>query len=146
MKLVVFCLLAVCCCSLANTDVKDMQKRKLQEVLLQLSDVKESLQHSEQELRTPPKNIEDCCCLSALQCFRANLNVQFNITEKRKQRRLYNSLRDPFTVRGLDFCNSTCQDCASHPKEKASEFFSRLESLIERVRALMSCHIFTSLI
>ncbi|XP_051810653.1 interleukin-21 [Acanthochromis polyacanthus] len=145
MKLVVLCLLAVCCCSLADTDVKQT-RRKLQEVLLRLTDVKESLQSSEQELRTPPKNIEDCCCRSALQCFRTNLNGGINAIEKRKQRQLYISLRDPAIVEGLDFCNagnatvsqSTCQDCGSHPKEKASEFFSRLESLIERAIAKLT--------
>uniref|UniRef100_A0A3Q1F5N8 Interleukin n=1 Tax=Acanthochromis polyacanthus TaxID=80966 RepID=A0A3Q1F5N8_9TELE len=139
MKLVVLCLLAVCCCSLADTDVKQT-RRKLQEVLLRLTDVKESLQSSEQELRTPPKNIEDCCCRSALQCFRTNLNGGINAIEKRKQRQLYISLRDPAIVIIFSFAShqSTCQDCGSHPKEKASEFFSRLESLIERVRALMS--------
>ncbi|XP_008289221.1 interleukin-21 isoform X2 [Stegastes partitus] len=114
-----------------------MQRRKLQEVLLQLNDVKKSLQDSDKELNTPPKNIEDCCCLSALECFRDNLKSPFNMTAQRKQRKLFLSLMNQLTVRGLDFCNagnatSTCQTCDSHPKEKAQEFFSRLESLIQR--------------
>ncbi|KAM9357033.1 interleukin-21 [Symphorus nematophorus] len=113
-----------------------MQSRKLQEVLRQLDKVKDSLKHEEQMLRTPPQDIEDCCCLSALKCFQANMKVQFNMTEK-NQNKLYNSLKHRLTESGLDFCNSghensNCQACTSHPQEKASEFFNRLRSLIER--------------
>ncbi|XP_041800361.1 interleukin-21 isoform X2 [Chelmon rostratus] len=119
-----------------------MERKKLQEVLRQLNAVKSSLQHNEQMLNTPPKNIEDCCCLSALHCFRTNLQVQFNITERNRSK-LYRSLNHHFTESGLNFCNSgnvrpTCQDCDSHPKENASEFFNRLESLIQRAIARLS--------
>ncbi|XP_076595935.1 interleukin-21 [Chaetodon auriga] len=136
MKLVVICLFAVCCCFLANTSASTLERKKLQEVLRQLSVVKANLQHNEQMLNTPPKNIEDCCCLSALHCFRTKLQVQFNITERNRSK-LYRSLNHSITERGLDFCNSgnvrpTCQDCDSHPKENAREFFNRLESLIQR--------------
>ncbi|XP_045885712.1 interleukin-21 [Micropterus dolomieu] len=136
MKLVVLCLFAVCCFSLANTST-NITERKLQEVLRQLKDVRLSLQQHDQNmtLNTPPRNIEDCCCLSALQCFRANLQVKFNAAD-RKTNKLYRSLSNPITERGLNFCNSgnvmsTCQDCDSHPKENATEFFNRLESLIQ---------------
>nr|XP_046261819.1 interleukin-21 isoform X2 [Scatophagus argus] len=146
MKLVVFCLFAVCCCSVASRSTgsidKTQQRRKLQEVLRQLKAVKDIIPLSEGMLNTPPNNIEDCCCLSALQCFRANLQVQFNMTE-RHQSKLYRSLRNPITESGLDFCNSqdvtsTCQDCTSHPKENAKEFFNRLESLIQRAISRLS--------
>ncbi|XP_070819386.1 interleukin-21 [Chaetodon trifascialis] len=136
MKLVLTCLFAVCCCFMASTSANILQRKKLQEVLRQLSAVKANLQHNEQMLNTPPKNIEDCCCLSALHCFRTTLQVQFNITERNRSK-LYRSLNHNITEKGLDFCNSgnvrpTCQDCDSHPKENASEFFNRLESLIQR--------------
>ncbi|XP_044061888.1 interleukin-21 [Siniperca chuatsi] len=146
MKLLVFCLIAVCCSSLASTTTNNdkLVRKKLQEVLRQLNDVKESLQHNEKNktMNTPPNNIEDCCCLSALQCFRANLQVQFNITE-RKTSKLYRSLKNSITERGLNFCNSatvtsTCQDCGSHPKEHATEFFNRLESLIQKAITRLS--------
>ncbi|XP_073342435.1 interleukin-21 [Pagrus major] len=139
MKLVVFCLFAVYCCSLANTATREVDRtlarKKLQEVLKQLNAVKLSLQQSEKMLNTPPKNIEDCCCLSALKCYRFNLEVHFNVREG-KQRQLFRSLNNPFTERGLNFCNSpnvnsTCQDCDSHPRQNATEFYNRLESLIQ---------------
>lgn len=47
MKLVVLCLLAVCCSSLANTSTNEadnIQLRKLKEVLRHLNDVKKNLQ------------------------------------------------------------------------------------------------------
>lgn len=40
---------------------------------------------------------QDCCCLSALQCYRDNLNKQFKATQK-SQKILYRSLRNPLTV------------------------------------------------
>ncbi|XP_037636821.1 interleukin-21 isoform X1 [Sebastes umbrosus] len=171
MKLVVFCLFAVCCSSLASTSAnrtgKPMYKKKIEEVRRHLNIWRGRLQvgsstftfsqlrpcmvavliikynvlcfvsqHNEQmELSTPPRNIEDCCCLSAWQCFRANLNVQFNVTEIRNKQ-LYRGLHSHITEKGL--CNSsdsgnaqsTCQDCASQPKENAREFFDRLENLM----------------
>ncbi|XP_070693338.1 interleukin-21 [Pempheris klunzingeri] len=148
MKLVVLCLLAVCCSSLANTSTnrsdESLKMRKLHEILKQLKSVKNSLQHNGQMLNTPPQNIEDCCCLSALQCFRANLQVQFNTTERTQStNKLYRSLTSSITERGLDFCKSgnvkpTCQDCDSHPKENVKEFFKRLESLIQRAITRLS--------
>ncbi|XP_058505025.1 interleukin-21 isoform X2 [Solea solea] len=113
-----------------------MQRRKLQEVLKQLKDVKENLQHNNKTLNTPPANVEDCCCQSALECFRANMQVHFNIAEK-TQSKLYKSLKKPLTVSSLDFCNSgnnmpTCDRCDEHPKVNVQEFFKRLESLIQR--------------
>ncbi|CAN9514576.1 unnamed protein product [Ophioblennius macclurei] len=146
MKLLFFCLFAAVCGALAFTSTtksgRVMERRKLEEVLRELRDVRQSLQHSEQMLNTPPQNIEDCCCLSALQCYRASMQVQLNVTE-RKQGKLYRSLKHHLTVRGLDLCNTgnstaSCQTCDSHPKQKAREFFDRLESLIQRAVAKLS--------
>nr|UOV22688.1 interleukin 21 [Oostethus manadensis] len=74
-----------------------LERRKLVEVLEQLNQVQDSLQHRQLLVNTPPRNIEDCCCLSALRCFRANLQVRFNVTE-RKQKKFYRSLKHPITV------------------------------------------------
>ncbi|XP_068596943.1 interleukin-21 [Brachionichthys hirsutus] len=138
MKLVAFCAFAVCCCSLASVSTKrverTLERKKLQEVLIQLTAVKATLQHSELKLNTPPMDTEDCCCLSALECYRANLHVQFNTTD-RNHRKLSRSLKNHLTESGLcdsQRANSSCQDCASHPKENATEFFNRLESLIQK--------------
>ncbi|XP_061644058.1 interleukin-21 isoform X1 [Phyllopteryx taeniolatus] len=142
MKLVLLCLLAVCCSSLASATDMTLERRKLVEVLRQLGDVKDSLQHGELLVNTPPQNIEDCCCLSALRCFRASLHVQFNLTERR-QNKLYRSLKHPITERGLDLCKSgnavaTCATCDSHPKTTAREFVNRLESLIQKAISRLS--------
>uniref|UniRef100_A0A8D3A5Q8 Interleukin n=1 Tax=Scophthalmus maximus TaxID=52904 RepID=A0A8D3A5Q8_SCOMX len=157
MRLSALCLFAVCCCccSLVNAAAtaaaaKTDQGRKLQEVLRQLSDVKDSVQFNEKMLSSPPENIEDCCCLSALECFRANMQVHLNVTG-RKLHKLLRSLKNPLTLSGLDSCKSgndtvrgnlTCHDCDSHPKVNVQEFFNRLESLIQRVRIsslILSC-------
>ncbi|XP_051277278.1 interleukin-21 [Dicentrarchus labrax] len=138
MKLLVFCLFAVCCCSLANsTSNRILQRKKLQEILKQLKDVRQSLQmqQNDQMLNTP-ENIGDCCSLSALECFRANLQVKFNMTNK-KHIKFYRSLNNTITVQGLDFCNSpngksTCPDCLSHPMKNANEFFNGLMTLIQK--------------
>ncbi|XP_075904312.1 interleukin-21 [Nelusetta ayraudi] len=146
MKLLGFCLLVVCCCcwSLAsppkNRRSFSLQRSKLEEAYRQLRSVKQALQHSEKLLYTPPKNIEDCCCLPALECFRANFNLTFQATEGH-HRKFYRSLENPITVRGLcdsQSSNSTCQDCHAHPKQSAQEFFNRLESLIQKAIARLS--------
>nr|XP_057908994.1 interleukin-21 [Doryrhamphus excisus] len=140
---VLWCLLALCYCfSLAGGTDMTLERRKLVEVLQQLGEVQDSLQHRELLVNTPPRNIEDCCCLSALRCFRANLQVQFNVTE-RKQEKFYRSLKHPITERGLDFCRSgkavpNCKTCESHPKENAQEFVNRLRSLIQRAISRLS--------
>ncbi|XP_037118445.1 interleukin-21 [Syngnathus acus] len=144
MKLVLLCLLTVCCASLACADGVTLERRKLLEVLKQLGDVKNSLERKNLLLNTPPQNIEDCCCLSALRCFRASLHVHFNMTE-RNQNKLYRSLKHPITERGLDFCESgngvsTCEMCASHPKATTREFVSRLESLIQKAISRLSAN------
>ncbi|KAM9835730.1 interleukin-21 [Syngnathus typhle] len=144
MKLVLLCLLTVCCASLASADSVTLERRKLLEVLKQLGDVKNSLERKDLLLNTPPQNIEDCCCLSALRCFRASLHVHFNMTE-RNQNKLYRSLKHPITERGLDFCKSgngvsTCEMCDSHPKATTREFVSRLESLIQKAISRLSAN------
>ncbi|XP_034546857.1 interleukin-21 [Notolabrus celidotus] len=146
MKLIVFCLFAFCCCSSAGSVTngigRSQESRKLQEVLRHLKDMKASLQQSEQLLNTPPQNIEDCCCLSALQCFRDNLPGQVNGAE-RKRVRLFKSLNKSLTMKGLKFCDSenatsTCQACASHPKQNTTIFFNRLETLVQRAITRLS--------
>ncbi|XP_068448037.1 interleukin-21 [Clinocottus analis] len=125
MKLLVFCLFAVWFGSLAgvSTHSNKTSQRKLQEVWRQLDIVKQSLQHGEKMMSTPPLSVEDSCCLSALRCFQKNLREHFNMAE-RTQRKLHKSLKSSLTA--------TCQDCNSHPKENAKEFLNRLESLIQK--------------
>ncbi|XP_041653303.1 interleukin-21 [Cheilinus undulatus] len=139
MKLIAFCLLAVCCYSLANTETngagRSIKSIKLQEVLNFLKETRENLQPSEQLLNTPPQDIEDCCCLPALECFRKNLLEQLSGAEG-ERRKLLKSLRHPLTASGLNFCTSannqtTCQSCDSHPKQNVATFFNRMETLIQ---------------
>ncbi|KAM7417180.1 hypothetical protein PAMA_017021 [Pampus argenteus] len=110
-----------------------MQKRKLSEVMWHLGDVKRNIQGHVGTYYTPPQNIEDCCCLSALQCFRTSLpNITSNSVSK-----LSRSLKSNLVLKGLErkeLCkpSTNCTECTSHQKENASEFFNRLESLIQR--------------
>ncbi|XP_011609274.1 interleukin 21 isoform X2 [Takifugu rubripes] len=165
MKPLVLCLFAVCCWCVADasadvSDDKVKQQRKLEEILRELGMVKRrlqvgpggvsllfcraaavfthftlfALQNSKKMLSTPSENIGDCCCLSALKCFRENFKEIFSLTDL-PQKKLYRSLTNTLTEKGLDFCdskNSTCQDCHSHPEEKAEKFFDRLNSLIQK--------------
>lgn len=135
MKLIVLCLFAVCCCSSAKASTKE--REKLQEVLRELKLLRSNLQSRElMKMNTPPKDIEDCCCLTALNCFRNTLRDHFGVNDK-YPRKLYRSLNHQLTISGMNFCNTensttSCPTCLSHPEEEASEFFSRLESLIQR--------------
>ncbi|XP_029967194.1 interleukin-21 isoform X2 [Salarias fasciatus] len=140
MKLLFLCLLAALCgawgttTTTSNDRIQDL--RKLREVLKELRTVNRSLQNSEQMLSIPPQDLEDCCCVSALQCYRDSMKVHLNVTES-KQKKLYNSLKHSYTIRSLNFCNSgntatTVPACDSYPKEKARDFLKRLESLIQR--------------
>uniref|UniRef100_A0A3Q4HDM1 Interleukin n=1 Tax=Neolamprologus brichardi TaxID=32507 RepID=A0A3Q4HDM1_NEOBR len=122
MKLIVFCLFTIYCCSLVKAST--MEHKKLKEVL--------------RELKMLKSNLPDCCCLTALTCFRETLLEHFGISGK-YQKKLYKSLNHTLTISGLNFCNTetsttNCSTCHSHPKENASEFFNRLESLVQRVR------------
>ncbi|XP_029021747.1 interleukin-21-like isoform X2 [Betta splendens] len=122
----------VCCSSLANTSTVLNQVRKLREVQKELNDVKDTVLKSDKMFNAPPQDIEDGCCLSALKCFRTNLEID---AAEKPQRKLYRSLRNPLTESALAFCtsenNSTCQSCDSLPKVSGREFFNRLESLIQ---------------
>ncbi|XP_034037328.1 interleukin-21 isoform X2 [Thalassophryne amazonica] len=97
----------------------------------------QSLQHNEVLLNTPPQNIQDCCCVSALRCFHKNLKY-LNVAERQVHVKLQKSLKHSLTERGLDFCNqgkaesTTCQNCTTYPKANSKEFVIRLESLIQR--------------
>ncbi|XP_027135342.1 interleukin-21 isoform X3 [Larimichthys crocea] len=150
MKLVVFCLFALSCCALANksSNKQLLQRRKFNEIIRQMEPVQASLQLNGQMLHTPPNNITDCCFLSALRCFRTSLQMQFDIEKNHKL--FSKSLRHHITEEGMNFCdsgnNSTCQECHTHPKKNVTEFFDRLKTLLQRVRAFLSwflfyCHI-----
>uniref|UniRef100_A0A3B4EY56 Interleukin-21-like n=1 Tax=Pundamilia nyererei TaxID=303518 RepID=A0A3B4EY56_9CICH len=124
MKLIVFCLFTIYCCSLVKASYP-MERKKLQEVL--------------RELKMLKHDIPDCCCLTALTCFRETLLQHFGISGK-YQKKLYKSLNHTLTISGLNFCNTetsttNCSTCHSHPKEKASEFFNRLEFVDMKLRS-----------
>ncbi|XP_059202806.1 interleukin-21 [Centropristis striata] len=141
MKLVVFCLFAVCCSSLASTTERPL--RKLLEVMSELQAVRKNLKNNDTMLNIPPQNLTGCCGPSALQCFRANLNVKFGITERAptKEGKLYRSLKMGLTERSLNFiCDSTnaqlnCPHCDEHPKGNVTQFFDSLESLFQKAIA-----------
>ncbi|CAG5988792.1 unnamed protein product [Menidia menidia] len=137
MKLFLLSLTAACFCFVAQTQAGPdaLETRKLREVLSQLEKVKDnSLKLDEPMMRTPPKDIQDGCRLSALECFRTSLTETFKTPEATK---LYKNLGQRTTRVGLNVSStenaiqSTCPDCALHPMEKATVFFDRLKSLIQ---------------
>uniref|UniRef100_A0A8C6SMB9 Uncharacterized protein n=1 Tax=Neogobius melanostomus TaxID=47308 RepID=A0A8C6SMB9_9GOBI len=94
----------------------------------------------------------DCCCLTALECYRSNLLHHFNSTHEKPVRKLIRGLKSEITVSQTSLnkthvtirvskftCvsfQSTCQvTCEKHPQRSAKEFLERLESLIQRVSA-----------
>ncbi|XP_060934932.1 interleukin-21 [Limanda limanda] len=148
MKLVVLFLAAVCCCccSLGSAGEKEDQKYKLQEVRSQLGQVKKleqvkKMMQNETMLNSPPHDVEDCCYLSALQCFHDNLEVHFNGTrgiQRKPLRSLRRSLKNPLTKKAVEHCppekktTTTCHECNSQPKVNVTVFLDRLESLIQQ--------------
>ncbi|XP_076005267.1 interleukin-21 [Genypterus blacodes] len=135
MKLALFCFLVVGCCCLADVTAS-RSLNKLKEALKEVRKLKESLQ-DELLLNIPPQNIEDCCCLPALHCFRDKL-MKLNVTDKDTHTKLGRSLRSHHIESSLNFCNSvdaqptTCQTCDSQLSGSSSEFIDRLQSLIQR--------------
>uniref|UniRef100_A0A3B4A041 Interleukin 9 n=1 Tax=Periophthalmus magnuspinnatus TaxID=409849 RepID=A0A3B4A041_9GOBI len=125
MRLLLLSVLTVYCCASVN-DTGIEKRHRLEEALSYIEVVK--------------NNLPDCCCLTALKCFQANLDLHFNGTCVKK---LSRSLKSRTTVSqplSMDFCNSnnstqsTCQDlCHMHPKKTAKEFLQRLESLIQMI-------------
>uniref|UniRef100_A0A8C8DFJ9 Interleukin-21 n=1 Tax=Oryzias sinensis TaxID=183150 RepID=A0A8C8DFJ9_9TELE len=130
MKLLVVCLFAVCCCSLANREPKII--RKLKEVLNELKTLNKTMKDNRQMVHSP-KNIENCCSLKALDCFQNSLKEDLNASDSK----LYYSLGKSLTRQGIKFCDGkktpeSCRNCTSYSKENLSQFFSSLESLIQK--------------
>ncbi|XP_019113975.2 interleukin-21 isoform X1 [Larimichthys crocea] len=79
-------------------------------------------------------------------CVKICLNAYITFFSTSKTNHLFH----PFQEEGMNFCdsgnNSTCQECHTHPKKNVTEFFDRLKTLLQRVRAFLSwflfyCHI-----
>ncbi|CAB1325545.1 unnamed protein product, partial [Coregonus sp. 'balchen'] len=99
MKLLVCCLLAVTCCVLANAD-KVERSLKLTEVIKDVGALK--------------KSVEECCAVSALECFRT---MVLNLTAREKK------FQQKKTV---------CQICNSYPMKDSRKFLQQLESLLQK--------------
>ncbi|XP_024136463.1 uncharacterized protein LOC112151674 [Oryzias melastigma] len=129
-KILVFCLFAVCYCSLAKAEPHTI--RKLKEVLIQLNSLRKTMKDNRQMVHSP-KNFESCCSLKALDCFQNALKEDLNASESK----LYKSLTKSITRQGIKFCDEkktpeSCLNCTSYSKENLPEFFIRLESLIQK--------------
>ncbi|XP_069388203.1 interleukin-21-like isoform X2 [Paralichthys olivaceus] len=140
MKLVVLFLVAVCCCALGIG--ANIEQNQLDEVLKILDAVKREQLNNTKKLSSPPNDIEEHCCPSALKCFQVNLKGHFNATNKNIFR-LEKSLRKIDTIFSRNFSNSgnnttTCHACNSHPEVSVQEFLNRLRSLIERARSKLT--------
>ncbi|XP_055743973.1 interleukin-21-like [Salvelinus fontinalis] len=136
MKLLVCCLLAITCCVLANVD-KVERIMKLTEVLKELRRLNKSVEHNGVKLNTPTLDIEECCFLSALECFQ-KMVPRLNTNKNHLQRKVIKNLKNPLTFRGVDSCsqeereNKVCQGCDSYPMKDSREFVQQLESLLQK--------------
>uniref|UniRef100_A0A3B5PXS9 Interleukin n=1 Tax=Xiphophorus maculatus TaxID=8083 RepID=A0A3B5PXS9_XIPMA len=142
MKLVAFCLLALCCCTLAMpAPMKTSSIRKLRETLFELrkfNDTLTSMDKTEKRVNMLPKNTEqECGCLSALKCFEEGVST---FSHTMQQIKLFRSLRNKLTISGLQFCakdsTPSCSECKTHPTESVDEFLNQLESLLQMVKSL----------
>uniref|UniRef100_A0A4W5RH28 Interleukin-21 n=1 Tax=Hucho hucho TaxID=62062 RepID=A0A4W5RH28_9TELE len=132
MKLLVCCLLAITCVLVdAN---KGERLLKLAEVIRELKALNKSVKHNSVMLNTPSMDLEECCSLSALECFRRHLKAGDN----RLQRKVVKHLRSPLILKSLDSCSreerekTVCQGCDSYPKD-SQECVQQLESLLQKV-------------
>ncbi|XP_031647259.1 interleukin-21 [Oncorhynchus kisutch] len=143
MKLLVCCLLAITCCVLANVD-KVKRTMKLTEVLKELRELNKSVAHNGMMLNTPTLDIEECCFLSALECFR-KMVPSLKAKQKKLQRKVIKNL-SPLTFGGVDSCsreereNKVCQGCDSYPMKDSREFVKKLESLLQKPQPCNRSH------
>ncbi|KAJ0049735.1 hypothetical protein NL108_000591 [Boleophthalmus pectinirostris] len=139
MKLLLLSLFTVVCCVWVNATVEDqIGRHRLDELLVYLRAVKKNMQNGDNLVSTPPQDVQDHCCLTALECFGTTLHLQFNAAHVKHVRKLIRGLRSRTTEKTMSFCHSNttlpnCQDsCNMHPKKSANEFLQKLESLIQR--------------
>ncbi|XP_036407692.1 interleukin-21 [Megalops cyprinoides] len=136
MKLPVCCLLAIALSSVMCA-VLDQRILKLTEVMKELNLLNRGVQHNGLRLSTPTSDVEECCALKALSCFRENLQL-LPAANKRHQHKLTKSLKSQMIVNSVNTCsqeetqNATCPRCDSFPKRDSREFVRELESLLQK--------------
>ncbi|KAJ8372102.1 hypothetical protein AAFF_G00294660 [Aldrovandia affinis] len=77
---------------------------KLSEVRKELDVLGKGLQHEGLMLNTPTNDIEECCSVSALQCFRENVPL-LRANNKNLQRKLTKNLRSSKIVASVNTCS-----------------------------------------
>ncbi|KAJ8382366.1 hypothetical protein SKAU_G00031440 [Synaphobranchus kaupii] len=95
----------------------------LKQVGTELYHLEKSLQHKGLMLHTPTHN-NDCCSLSALECFRVNVN-RLQTTKKNLQRKLSKNLMTPMI-------KASCPPCSSYPKSGSEQFVQELQFLLQK--------------
>ncbi|CAB1337345.1 unnamed protein product, partial [Coregonus sp. 'balchen'] len=126
--------IAVTCCVLVDA-VKDERSLKLTEVLKELKALNKSVEHNSVMLNTPSLDMEECCSLYALECFRAMV-PHLTARNKQLQHKFAKSLRNPLISTSLDSCSleerekTVCQGCDSYPKD-SQKWVQQLESLLQ---------------
>ncbi|KAG7461985.1 hypothetical protein MATL_G00197050 [Megalops atlanticus] len=117
--------------------VLDQRTLKLTEVMKELNLLNRGVQHNGLRLNTPTSDVEECCALKALSCFRENLQL-LPTANKRHQHKLTKSLKSQMIVNSVNTCSqeeiqkATCPRCDSFPKRDTKEFVRELESLLQK--------------
>ncbi|KAL6474064.1 hypothetical protein MHYP_G00176250 [Metynnis hypsauchen] len=86
---------------------------------------------------SPTTGIEDCCALSALECFNSQL-LTLPTSNKDLQMKLRKTLRKKSIVSSVDRCTAeqkakvNCQPCNSYPMIDSHEFMKNLLNLLQK--------------
>uniref|UniRef100_A0A4W5JCD8 Interleukin-21 n=1 Tax=Hucho hucho TaxID=62062 RepID=A0A4W5JCD8_9TELE len=109
---------------------------KLTEVIKELRELNKSVEHNGMMLNTPTLDIEECCFLSALECFQTMV-PQLKARQKKIQQKVVRNLKSKL-LRSVVSCNreegknKACQGCDSYPLKDSREFVKQLESLLQK--------------
>ncbi|KAG5845453.1 interleukin-21 isoform X2 [Anguilla rostrata] len=120
----------------------DQNVLMLKEVAMDLDRLEKSLQKGVM-LHTPTNDIDECCSLSVLECFRGNVNL-LQATQKKLQHKLFKKLMNPMIVSNMNFCTleetqkAICPPCNSYPKRNSEQFVKELRLLLQKATARLT--------
>ncbi|KAL4641616.1 IL-21 [Arapaima gigas] len=138
MKLSV-CTLITIAVAVAMCSSMDKRQNKIKEVLREVTALSQNLQHDGLLLNTPSRDIDECCFLSALPCFRDNVRLVNTIRKSIFPLKISHSLNSTSLMNAVySTCvqygvqDADCAACDSYPKKNSKEFIKELERLLEK--------------